>query len=180
MSATIAIRNERIAKEKIVKETFPVLEMTCAACAVSVESMLKSVNGVKDAGVNFANQTAWVEYDPSVVTKTDFQNTIRSIGYDLVIDRENSEEIKETAQRNHFNAIKQRTIWASVLSLPIVIIGMFFMDLPYGNWIMMALSTPVVFYFGKNFFINAWKQAKHNKANMDTLVALSTGVAYSL
>jgi Cu2+-exporting ATPase len=178
MSATIAIRNERIAKEKIVKETFPVLEMTCAACAVSVESMLKSANGVKDAGVNFANQTAWVEYDPAVATKTDLRNTIRSIGYDLVIDSENSEEIKETAQRNHFNAIKQRTIWASVLSLPIVIIGMFFMDLPYGNWIMMALSTPVVFYFGKSFFVNAWKQAKHKKANMDTLVALSTGVAY--
>jgi P-type Cu2+ transporter len=178
MSATIAIRNERIVKEKIVKETFPVLEMTCAACAVSVESMLKSVNGVKDAGVNFANQTAWIEYDPAVASKTDFQNTIRSIGYDLVIDQENSEEIKETAQRNHFNAIKQRTIWASVLSLPIVIIGMFFMDLPYGNWIMMVLSTPVVFYLGKSFFVNAWKQAKHKKANMDTLVALSTGVAY--
>jgi P-type Cu2+ transporter len=179
MSSTIAIRDERIAiKEKTVKETFPVLEMTCAACAVSVESMLKSVAGVKDAGVNFANQSAWVEYNPAIATKTDLQNTVRSIGYDLVIDTENSEEIKETAQRNHYKAIKQRTIWASILSLPIVIIGMFFMDLPYGNWIMMALSTPVVFYFGKSFFVNAWKQARFKKANMDTLVALSTGVAY--
>ncbi len=179
MSTTIAIRKERIGTEaKTIKETFPVLEMTCAACAVSVESMLKSAEGVKDAGVNFANQSAWVEYDPAIATKNDLQNTIRSIGYDLVIDAENSEEIKAAAQQNHFKAIKKRTIWASILSLPIVIIGMFFMDLPYGNWIMMALSTPVVFYFGKHFFINAWKQAKHKKANMDTLVALSTGVAY--
>lgn len=178
MSSTIAIQNKGVKEEKIIKETFPVLEMTCAACAVSVESMLKSAEGVKDAGVNFANQTAWVEYNTAIATKTDLQNTVRSIGYDLVIDTENSEAIAETAQRNHYKAIKQRTIWASVLSLPILIIGMFFMDIPYANWIMMTLSTPVIFYFGKSFFINAWKQAKHKKANMDTLVALSTGVAF--
>jgi Cu2+-exporting ATPase len=162
----------------LVRETFPVLEMTCAACAVSVESMLKSAEGVRDAGVNFANQTAWVEYYPQVATRTDLQNTVRSIGYDLVIDKDNGEEIKETAQRHRYEAIKSQTIWASIFSLPIAIIGMFFMDLPYGNWIMMGLSAPVVFYFGRNFFINAWKQAKYGKANMDTLVALSTGAAF--
>lgn len=165
-------------KESTIKENFPVLEMTCAACAVSVESMLKSVDGVKNAAVNFANQSAFVEYDPSIATKTDLQNTVRSIGYDLVIDTANSESIKESAQESQYKAIKKRTIWSSVLSLPIVIIGMFFMNMPYANWIMMFLATPVIFYFGRNFFINAWKQAKHRKANMDTLVALSTGVAY--
>ncbi|HWI93186.1 MAG TPA: heavy metal translocating P-type ATPase [Flavisolibacter sp.] len=179
MSSVIAINKERAgSKGNIIKETFPVLEMSCAACAVSVESMLKSAIGVKDAGVNFANQTAWVQYNPAIASKKDLQNTVRSIGYDLVIDTENAEEITETAQRNHYNSVKQRTIWSSVLSLPVVIIGMFFMDLPYGNWIMMVLSTPVIFYFGRSFFFNAWKQAKHRKANMDTLVALSTGVAY--
>ncbi|QNA45932.1 heavy metal translocating P-type ATPase [Lacibacter sediminis] len=162
----------------LVKETFPVLEMTCAACAVSVESMLKSVEGVKDAGVNFANQDAWVEYDPAVATPEQFQETIRSIGYDIIIEKENQEEIKEAAQQKHYEAVKQRTIWSSILSLPIVIIGMFFMDMPYGNYIMMALATPVVFYFGRSFFVNAWKQASHGKANMDTLVALSTGIAW--
>lgn len=161
----------------IIKETFPVLEMTCAACAISVESMLKTVPGVKDAGVNFANQTAWVQHDASVTPEV-LQNTIRSIGYDLVIDKDNQDEVKEEAQRRHFNAVKQRTIWSSILSLPIVIIGMFFMNMPYGNWIMMLLATPVVFFFGRNFFINAWKQARHGKANMDTLVALSTGIAW--
>jgi Cu2+-exporting ATPase len=160
------------------KETFPVLEMTCAACAISVESMLKSVEGVQDAGVNFANQDAWVEYDPAIATPEIFQRTIRSIGYDLVIEKENQQEVKEAAQLKHYNEVKQRTIWSSVLSLPIVIIGMFFMNMPYGNWIMMALATPVVFYFGRHFFINAWKQARHRKANMDTLVALSTGIAW--
>lgn len=164
--------------EQLIKETFPVLDMTCAACAVSVESMLRSADGVKDAGVNFANQDAWVQYNPTLTTPEKLQATVRSIGYDLVIQRENKEAIKEAAQQKHYEAIKQRTIWSSLLSLPIVIIGMFFMDLPYGNYIMMVLSTPVVFYFGSSFFITAWKQAKHGKANMDTLVALSTGIAW--
>ncbi|MCU0404561.1 MAG: heavy metal translocating P-type ATPase [Chitinophagaceae bacterium] len=161
-----------------IKQTFPVLEMTCAACAVSVESMLKSVEGVKDAGVNFANQDAWVEYDAAVTNPDAFQKTVRSIGYDLVIDADNQQEIKEAAHQQYFQSIRKRFIWSSLLSLPVVIIGMFLMDMPFGNWIMMVLSAPVVFYFGRSFFTNAWKQAKHGKANMDTLVALSTGVAW--
>jgi P-type Cu2+ transporter len=173
-----ATANKLLKSGALVKETFPVLEMTCAACAVSVESMLKSVEGVKDAGVNFANQDAWVEYNPSIATPEQMQATIRSIGYDLVIEKENKEELKEPAQQKHYETIKHRTIWSSILSLPVLIIGMFFMDMPYGNYIMLVLSAPVIFYFGRSFFINAWKQAKHRKANMDTLVALSTGIAW--
>lgn len=178
---TTAKRNAANSKEKkddFIKETFPVLEMTCAACAVSVESMLKSVEGVKDAGVNFANQEAWVAYNPAIATREQLQDTVRSIGYDIVIEKENQQEIKEAAQNKHYDAVKKRTIWSSALSVPIVIIGMFFMNMPYANYIMMALATPVVFYFGRSFFINAWKLAKHRKANMDTLVALSTGIAW--
>ena len=167
-----------IIKDKIKKTTFPVLEMTCAACAVSVESMLKSTAGVLDAGVNFANQSAWVTYDPDLATPQTLQTAIRAIGYDLVIDTENQQEVKETAQRKAYEALKKRTIWSSLLSLPVVIIGMFFMNIPNANWIMMALATPVVFYFGRSFFVNAAKQARFRKANMDTLVALSTGIAW--
>ncbi len=161
-----------------IKETFPVLEMTCAACAISVESMLKSVEGVLDAGVNFANQDAWVEYDPAIATREQMQQTVRSIGYDIVIEKENQQEIKEAAQQNYYKAIRRRFIWSAILSLPVFFIAMFFMDMPYANWIMMVLSAPVIFYFGRSFFINAFKQARHGKANMDTLVALSTGVAW--
>jgi Cu2+-exporting ATPase len=163
---------------KVVKQSFPVLEMTCAACAVSVESMLKATPGVKDASVNFANQTALVEYDGTVAQTTDLQNAVRSIGYDLVIDTENTQAIKEEAQLKQYKEIKRRTLWSSILSVPVVIIGMFFMDLPYGNYISMVLTAPVVFYFGRNFFVHAWKQARFGKANMDTLVALSTGIAF--
>lgn len=174
MSATTTSRGV----PPITTETFPVLEMTCAACAVSVESMLQSAPGVRQARVNFANQTALVEYDPSSITPQQLQATVRAIGYDIVIDQENKTEVRQQAQRRRYQQLKQRTLWASLLSLPLVIIGMFFMDMPYANWIMLALSAPVVFYFGRNFFINAWKQARHGKANMDTLVALSTGIAW--
>jgi len=74
--------------------------------------------------------------------------------------------------------LKQKVIRASILTIPIVVIGMFFMDMPYGNWIMLALATPVVFWYGRRFFTTAFKQIRHGKTNMDTLVALSTGIAY--
>ncbi|MVT08923.1 heavy metal translocating P-type ATPase [Chitinophaga tropicalis] len=163
----------------IIKETFPVLEMSCASCAISVSSMLNTVPGVKEAAVNFADQTALVTYDEDAVTPESLRNVIRSIGYDLVIDKHNREEVQEQAQLKHYRSLKNRTIAALLLSAPVVAIGMFWMDLPYANWIMLALSTPVIFLLGRYFFNNAWKQALHGKANMDTLVALSTGIAWA-
>lgn len=160
------------------RETFPVLEMTCAACAVSVESILKSTQGVTDAGVNFANQTAWVEYDPHQVKAVGLQQAVQSIGYDLVVDVEDPRAVQEEARQKQYQSIKNRTIWSAVLAVPVVALGMFFMNFPYGNYIAMILTAPVVFYFGRDFFIHAWKQARHGKANMDTLVALSTGIAF--
>lgn len=172
------VSNSSKTPKTLKRETFPVLEMTCAACAVSVESMLKSTTGVYDAGVNYANQSAWVEYDTNTAKAEDLQNAVRSIGYDLVVNVEDPQAVKEEAQRKQYESIKTRTIWSSVLALPVVIIGMFFMNMPYANYISMVLSAPVVFYFGRGFFVHAWKQARHGRANMDTLVALSTGVAF--
>lgn len=165
-------------KNDFTRDSFPVLEMSCAACAVSVESTLKATPGVKNAGVNFANQSAWVEYDKRIVKPFDLQNAVRAIGYDLIVDVDDPQAVKEEAQQNHYDQVKQRTRWSLVLTIPVVIIGMFFMDMPYGNYLSMILSAPVIFYFGRSFFINAWKQAKFGKANMDTLVALSTGIAF--
>lgn len=159
------------------RKSFPVIGMTCAACAVSVESMLKNTAGVKDAAVNYANQTAWAEV-PDNFDLSLLQKSVQAIGYDLVVDAEDPQAIQEEAQIKHYAELKKRTILASVLSLPVVVIGMFFMDMPYGNWISMVLSAPVVFWLGRSFFINAWKQARFGKANMDTLVALSTGIAF--
>ncbi|KAA3436015.1 copper-translocating P-type ATPase [Rufibacter hautae] len=153
--------------------------MTCAACAVSVEFMVASTPGVTQANVNFATQTLQVTYHPEKVQVTDMQKALQSVGYDLIIDTENAQEIQEQTQQSHYRELKRKTILAGLLTLPVVVIGMFFMEMPYGNWIMMALSAPVLVVFGRNFFVNAFKQARHGKANMDTLVALSTGTAFA-
>ena len=164
--------------KKTTKETFPVTGMTCASCASSVESMLKSTAGVLDAGVNFANQTAWAEYDRENTNPAELQKAIRAIGYDLIVDAEDPSQVQEQLQLENYRNIRRRTVWASVLAFPVFVIGMFFMDMRYGSWISMVLTAPVVFWFGRSFFINAWKQARFGKANMDTLVALSTGIAF--
>ncbi len=163
---------------KSIKKTFPVLEMTCAACAVSVESILKNTPGVINASVNYANASVIVEYDLNTNAEK-LRDALRSIGYDILIDEEADNEIlQEEHKQNNFNVLKVRTIWSIVLTIPVVIIGMFYMNMPYGNWISMILTAPVVFYFGRSYFINAIKQAKHRTANMDTLVALSTFIAF--
>ncbi len=164
--------------ENIKKRSFPVLEMTCAACAVSVESILKHTKGVKDASVNYANQTALVEWNEKEIDVNGIQNAVRTIGYDIVVSDDNADQIQQEAKEQAYSQLKKRTIWSAILTFPVVILGMFLMDMPGANWISMILSTPVVFYFGKGFFISAWKKLKHKSANMDTLVALSTGIAF--
>lgn len=163
-----------------IKKTLPVLEMSCAACAVSVESTLKHTVGIYDAAVNFATQTVLVDYDPSITNLPEMQQAVRQVGYDLVIeaDEEESRKQAEEAREQQVTILKKRLVGAATLSVPVAVLGMFFMDLPYVNYIMLVLATPVLVVFGRHFFVNAWKQAKSGSANMDTLVALSTGIAY--
>ena len=162
-----------------VKHTYPVLGMTCASCAGSAESMVKYAPGVVDASVNFGTGNLTVEFLPNMTNSEQIRKAVQDGGYDLLLEDENKQqETLEAIHAEKFRKLKNKTIWAVILSLPVVIIGMFFMDMPYGNEIMWAFSTPVVLWLGKDFFINAWKQAKHRSANMDTLVALSTGIAY--
>lgn len=158
--------------------SIPVLGMTCAGCAVSVESIIGAQLGVDKAAVNYATQSVQVSYDPYIIKPEVMQKAVQSVGYDLIIAEEGAKELQEEVQKNNYEALKKRMIWSSILAIPVVIIGMFFMDMPNGNYYMLALTTPILFFFGRNFFVNAWKQAKHGKANMDTLVALSTGIAY--
>lgn len=160
-------------------KTFPVLGMTCASCASSAESMAKYEQGVVNASVNFATGNLTIEYLPNVTDPSKIQEAVQAGGYDLLIEDESTQqETLEAIHAEKFHKLKIKTRWAVLLSLPVVIIGMFFMDMPYANPIMWLFSTPVVLWLGRDFFVNAWKQAKHRSANMDTLVALSTGIAY--
>ena len=168
-----------MAEKNIVQETFPVLGMSCASCSARVEKTLNHQSGVKKAVVNYASATATVEYDPTSCSSETLQQAVQAAGYDLLINQDgNTLEEAEEAHNKKFSALKFRTTWAIILSMPVVIIGMFFMDMPHANPIMWALSTPVVFWLGRGFFTSAWKQLQHGSANMDTLVAISTGTAY--
>ncbi len=162
-----------------VQKFFPVLHMSCASCAVSVQTVLENLPGVIAASVNYANATATVEYIPGITDPAAMKDTIQSIGYDLVLNEaEETNDELERLQQENLRLLKHTTILAITLSVPIVVIGMFFMHKPYANYIMWLLATPVVLYCGRQFFINVWKQIKHRSSNMDTLVAVSTGVAY--
>lgn len=162
-----------------VSKTIPVLNMTCASCAGSVESMVAVQQGVIKANVNLSDSTLFVEYLPNLIGLQEIQKAVQAIGYDLYItDEDSKQDSIEDIREKNFRQLKFRTIGAGLLSLPVVLIGMFFMDIPYANEISWILSTPVIIWFGKSFYVNAWKQLKNKSANMDSLVALSTGIAY--
>jgi Cu2+-exporting ATPase len=170
-------RKENFRPEKVVKRTFAVTGMSCASCASSVESMLSNTDGVLNASVNFANSSVLIEYNDSIDTSS-LQNAVREIGYDLIVDTEDISEKQKELEIKQFENLKSRLIWSIILTVPVFTIGMFLMGWSPGRWISMFMTIPVLFWFGRSFYINAWRQLKHRRANMDTLVALSTGIAF--
>lgn len=163
----------------MIQKTFPVMNMSCASCAASAQSVLENTRGIIHANVNYANASASVQYNPEEVSPMEMKQALQSVGYDLMIE-ETEEAQNKFDQEEHrkITALKRKTFAAIILSIPLVALGMIFMDFPYADYLMWILSTPIVFVFGRQFFLNAWNQLKHRSANMDTLVAMSTGVAY--
>ncbi|MCP9765299.1 heavy metal translocating P-type ATPase [Lacihabitans soyangensis] len=155
------------------KKSFKVLGYSCASCANSAETVLKYVDGVYGSSANYANHSVTVEYLPQLTNPEVFKSSLKEIGFDLVLD-----DNFESANQQRFRTQKRDLILAGFFAVPLFIIGMFLMDWSLGQYVMWALCTPLVFYFGRHFFINAWNKAKRLETNMDTLVALSTGVAY--
>ena len=164
----------------IEKRTFPVLDMSCAACAARVDKTLNGQPGVRTASVNYAAATATVEYDTAQCSPEQLKAALQAAGYDLLVgdDRKQLEDRAEQAHDEKYRRLRQRTVWAIVLALPVAVIGMFFMHTPYADLISWALSTPVVLWLGRDFHRNAWRQLRHGTANMDTLVSNSTLIAY--
>lgn len=165
-------------KDATVKQIFPVVGMSCAACAARVDKTLNSLEGVT-ASVNYAAAAVTVSYPPEACSPEKLREAVRNAGYDLLIDTATDVEAEAARLRNrHYVQLKRRTIGAITLSLPLSVISMCFPQLPYAGYIMWILATLVVFGLGRDFFINTWKQLKHGTSNMDTLVANSTGIAY--
>lgn len=161
-----------------IKKTYRVSGMHCAGCAANIEKVLSRREGVAGAEVNFAASTVTVEYDPGVVSAGQLRETVDGAGFELHTDEGEDESEAERQQGEEYHALRRDTIWAATLALPVFVIGMFFMHMPYANLIMLALTVPVLFVFGRGFFVNAWRQLRRGQVNMDTLVAVSTGAAF--
>lgn len=158
------------------EKTFPVIGMSCAACAGSVESVLMHTEGVAKAEVNFASNTVKVNY--AEVSEESLKKALQDVGYDLDIESEDVHAASQEQAQMHYRDLKKRTLFSALFSLPVFILGMFFPEWSYGSYLSAVLALPVLFVWGRSFYSNAFKQAKAGNANMDTLVALSTGIAY--
>ncbi len=160
--------------------TVAISGMSCAACAVNVEQTLRSLPGIANANVNFANQSAFISYDPHALDLSKARKAVQDTGYDLLIPSESNNKEFARLQEEHYRTLHKNTLLAFAFSIPVVFLSMsgYADHYPYLRWIEFIFSAPVVFLFGRQFFINAYRQACHRKANMDTLVALSTGIAF--
>lgn len=174
--------------EKIVKIILPVSGLSCASCAISVESMLKSQEGVQDVNVNFADKSVLIKYNPEKINIPQMQKVVDSLGYKLIDDSKPDNMKHDMNGMDHSQhmmmtdeaVLKRKVIVAIIFSLPLVVIAMFIHHLHNANYIMFALSLPVIFYSGIEFYITAFKQLRHLSSNMDTLVSLGTGAAFIL
>lgn len=160
-------------------QTFPVTGLGCAGCAARVNRILGSQPGVTAANVNFASSTAQIEYDTEKCSLEDLRAAVQEGGYDILTDDEDdSEKEAEDEHARQYSALKTQTVGAVALAVPITVLGMTLMDSTWAGYVTWILATVSVFFFGRRFYVNAWKQLKHGSANMDTLVATSTGIAY--
>lgn len=173
-------------------KTFPVTGMTCANCSAAVEKLLNRQEGVAKASVNLADATAGIEFDPNIVSPERIKAAVQDLGYDMIVEDEAEELAEELRKRSlKRSAINLSGAW--IVSAIIMILPMIYSHETSGdmaisqevsshssqiNYIVMLLTIPVMSIFGRRFYINAWKQARHLSANMDTLVAVSTSIAF--
>ena len=162
----------------IVKKSFPVLNMHCAGCANNVEKSVKNLTGVEDSSVNFASSLLFVSYNPAQQTPERIRLAVVAAGYDLIVNEDHMEERLEEKRQKSYRALKYRVIGAWIFSVPLLILSMVFMHSQFSSIIQMILTIPVLAIFGTPFFVGAWKQLRLHRSNMDTLVALSTSIAF--
>lgn len=155
--------------------------MSCTACASSVESVLKSQNGVISADVNYATSSVRIKFDPMAADLFQLQQALKPIGYDLVTTTQNSSKAFGDLEEIRYKRLKNKLLVAVIFSLPVFIISMFWHHASQlQQWMLLFLSLPVIFYSGRDFYLTAFRLARIGKTNMDTLVALGTSAAFVL
>lgn len=165
-------------KKERMKQTIPVIGMACASCSANIERKLNELDGINEASVSLPGRSALVDYDPEKISLEKMKSEINGIGYDLVIDKQTSvEEVEKRA----YTLLKRKTLLSWVFSVAVMCVSMQWINLgsrDISNQVSLLIALANMLYCGRQFYVSSWKQLLHGTANMDTLVALSTGIAF--
>ena len=160
------------------KQTIPVIGMACSSCSANIEKKLNTLKGVNSASVSLPGRSALIDFNPQVISLEKMKAEINALGYDLVIDKETS--VDEIEKREHV-LLKRKTVLSWLFSIAVMCVSMRWIDLgsrDITNQVALLIALANMLYCGRQFYVSSFRQLRHGSANMDTLVALSTGIAF--
>ena len=160
------------------KQTIPVIGMACSACSANIEKKLNTLKGVNSASVSLPGRSAVIDFDPQVISLEKMKAEINALGYDLVIDKETS---VDEIEKREYVLLKRKTVLSWLFSIAVMCVSMRWIDLgsrDISNQVALLIALANMLYCGRQFYVSSFRQLLHGSANMDTLVALSTGIAF--
>ena len=160
------------------KQTIPVIGMACSSCSANIEKKLNTLKGVNSASVSLPGRSALIDFDPQVISLEKMKAEINALGYDLVIDKETS---VEEIEKREYVLLKRKTALSWLFSIAVMCVSMRWIDLgsrDIANQVALLIALANMLYCGRQFYVSSFRQLRHGSANMDTLVALSTGIAF--
>ena len=160
------------------KQTIPVIGMACSACSANIEKKLNTLKGVNSASVSLPGRSSLIDFNPQVISLEKMKAEINALGYDLVIDKETS---VEEIEKREYVLLKRKTVLSWLFSIAVMCVSMRWIDLgsrDITNQVALLIALANMLYCGRQFYVSSFRQLRHGSANMDTLVALSTGIAF--
>lgn len=160
------------------KQTIPVIGMACSSCSANIEKKLNTLKGVNSASVSLPGRSALIDFNPQVISLEKMKAEINALGYDLVIDKETS---VDEIEKREYVLLKRKTMLSWLFSIAVMCVSMRWIDLgsrDITNQVALLIALANMLYCGRQFYVSSFKQLRHGSANMDTLVALSTGIAF--
>ena len=160
------------------KQTIPIIGMACSSCSANIEKKLNTLKGVNSASVSLPGRSALIDFNPQVISLEKMKAEINALGYDLVIDKETS---VEEIEKREYVLLKRKTALSWLFSVAVMCVSMRWIDLgsrDIANQVALLIALANMLYCGRQFYVSSFRQLRHGSANMDTLVALSTGIAF--
>lgn len=160
------------------KQTIPVIGMACSSCSANIEKKLNTLKGVNSASVSLPGRSALIDFAPQVISLEKMKAEINALGYDLVIDKETS---VDEIEKREYVLLKRKTVLSWLFSIAVMCVSMRWIDLgsrDITNQVALLIALANMLYCGRQFYVSSFRQLRHGSANMDTLVALSTGIAF--